>query len=58
MKKIIDFELCLRNGDLFTTELIFEFDQFILELDSTFTLIIQISLEFLFWLSEFKSFIL
>ena len=37
---VVNFELEFLNSDLFLTELIFEFDEFVLKLDSNFALII------------------
>lgn len=57
MKQVIDFKLQFRDVDLFSAELIFEFDKFILEFDSHFSLIIQVILILLFGLFEFFSLI-
>ena len=58
VKKIVDFEFELTDGNIFTTELILEFDEFIFEFDSHLTLIIQIVFIFFFGLLELFSFIL
>jgi hypothetical protein len=57
MKQVIDFKLQFRDVDLLSAELIFEFDKFILEFNSHFSLIIQVILILLFGLFEFFSLI-
>ena len=57
VQEIVDLELCFRKGHLFATEFIFEFDKFILELYPSFSLVIEIGLEFLLGLSELMALI-
>ncbi len=57
MKQVIDFKLQFRDGNFFSTELIFEFDKFVLEFDSHFSFIVQIVLILLFGLFKLFSFI-
>lgn len=57
MQQVIDFELQFRDSDLFSAELIFKFDKFVLEFNSHFSLIVQIVLILLFGLFELFSFI-
>ncbi len=58
VKKIVDLELKLTDGNIFTTELILEFDEFIFEFDSHLTLIIKIIFILFFGLLELFSLIL
>ncbi len=58
VKKIVDFEFELTDGNIFTTEFILEFDEFIFEFDSHLTLIIQIVFILFLGLLELFSFIL
>jgi hypothetical protein len=58
VKKIVDLELKLTDGDIFPTELILEFDEFIFEFDSHLTLIIKIIFILFFGLLELFSLIL
>ena len=53
-----DFELSFRQQDLFSTKLFFQFDQFVLEFNSSLPFVIQIHLQLLPCLSEFVSFVL
>ena len=57
VKKIVDLKLKLTDGNIFTTELILEFDEFIFEFDSHFTLIVKIILILFLGLFEFFSFV-
>lgn len=55
VEKVVDFEFEFRNSNFFATELIFEFDKFVFELDSEFALIIEIIFKLLFCLFELFS---
>lgn len=58
MQKIVYFELQLRNCDLFATELVLHFNQFVFELDSKLAFTIEVILKFLFRLPKFFPFVL
>ncbi len=42
MEKIVDFKLKFRKGDIFSTKLIFKFDQLVFELNPQLTLVVKI----------------
>ena len=42
MEKIVDFELQFRKGNIFSTKLIFKFDQFVLEFNPQLSLVVKI----------------
>ena len=44
VEEIVNFEFELTDGNVFSTELIFEFDEFVFEFDSHFSLIVEIIL--------------
>ena len=58
MKQVIDLEFKLTDVDIFSTELIFEFDEFVFEFDSHFAFIVQIVFVFLLGLLELFSLVL
>lgn len=58
MEKIVDFEFQLRKGDIFATELVLKFDQFILEFDSEFAFVVKIVFQLVFILFELFPFVL
>lgn len=57
VEEVVDFELELRDGDLFSAEFVFQLDEFVLELDSHLPLVIQIVFIFVFGLFELLSLI-
>ena len=57
MKQVIYFELQFRDYDFLSTELILEFDKFVLEFNSHFSFIVQIVLILLFGLFKLFSLI-
>lgn len=52
MEEVVDFELYLRKGDFFTTELILQFYQFVLKLNSFLSLVVQVIFEPILGLSK------
>lgn len=58
MEKVVDLELGFRKSDFFATELILQLDQFVLKLDASFALVVQISLEAILGLPELLSLVL
>lgn len=57
VEEVIDFEFEFGDGNLFSTELILELDELVLELDPEFPLIVEIVLKLLFCLFELLPFI-
>lgn len=57
MKEVVDFELKFREGDIFSTELIFEFDEFVLEFDSELALVVEVVFELILVFLELLAFI-
>ena len=55
VKKIVDPELHFRKSYFLSAELVFELNEFVLELDSEFSFVVEITLKLLFGLSEFLS---
>lgn len=52
MEEVVDLELRLREGDFFAAELVLQLDQFVLELDASLALVVQIGLEAILGLPE------
>ena len=57
VKKVVDSELHFGDSYFLPAELILELDEFVFEFDSKFSFVVEITLEFLFGLSEFLSFV-
>ena len=58
VEKVVDFEFQLRKRDIFSTELVLKFDQFILKFDSQFAFVVKIMFQLVFILFELFPFIL
>lgn len=58
MEEVVDFELQFRKGNFFSTELIFELDEFVLELYAEFPFVVEALFETVFGFFELFTFIL
>ena len=58
MQQVINFELLFRERHIFTTELIFQFDQSVLKINPAFSLMVQLVLESVFDFFELLAFVL
>lgn len=52
VEKVVDFEFEFGDGNFLPTELVFEFNEFVLELDSEFSFIVEIVFKLLLGLLE------
>ncbi len=57
VKQVIDFKLELGNQNLFSTELILKFDEFVFELDPQLSFVIEVVFELFLGLLEFLALI-